>query len=272
MTTDQWLNNAIKKLAHAGVELPQMEARAILESALEISREKLVASDFEFEPNNADDLLARRLELEPLAYILGFKEFYGRDFRVDRRVLIPRPETETLIQCIVEAARTGMRCVDVGTGSGCVGITAQLELPETQWTCTEFSPDALAVARHNATELDANVDIVQCDLLEPFAPLSFDLIASNPPYVAEGDARLNPDVERWEPKGALFAGTDGFSVFRRLIEQAQNVLKPGGRLILECGKGQARGLVDLLDGWNPTTVRDLAGTERVVVATKPSSG
>ena len=143
MTTDEWLDQAIRKLAHAGIEFPQMEARTILETVLGFRREELLTRAFEFDSETASQLLLRRLGSEPLAYVLGKKEFFGREFSVDRRVLIPRPETELLVECVIELARGGMNCVDVGTGSGCIGITAQLELPKTDWFCTDVSRDAL---------------------------------------------------------------------------------------------------------------------------------
>jgi release factor glutamine methyltransferase len=271
VTTDEWIDQAIKKLAHAGIEFPQMEARAMLEMALGLRREEFVARDFDFDSEGANQLLLRRLESEPLAYVLGKKEFFGREFSVDKTVLIPRPETELLVECVVELAEDGMKCIDVGTGSGCVGITAQLELPKTDWLCTDVSRDALAVAHGNAKNLKAPVRLIQADLLAPFAADSLDLVASNPPYVAEGDRRLDATVAQWEPNQALFAGNDGLRFVRDLIRQAGLVLKPGGILALECGEGQAAEIRALLADWRPLTKRDLAGIERVVVAMKPAS-
>jgi release factor glutamine methyltransferase len=271
VTTDEWLDQAIRKLAHAGIEFPQMEARAILSNVLGICREELLTRAVEFDSEDANQLLLRRLGSEPLAYVLGKKEFFRREFSVDRRVLIPRPETEMLVECVIELAREGMNCVDVGTGSGCVGITAQLEVPKTDWFCTDVSRDALDVAHENAKKLQAPVQLIEADLLAPFAAESLDLVASNPPYVAEGDYRLDATVAQWEPNQALFAGDDGLTTIRNLILQAECVLKPGGFIALECGEGQAVEVCALVPDWKPITKRDLAGIERVVVATKPAS-
>ena len=271
MTTDQWLRNAAVKLQQAGIEFPQMEAREILRHTLGFSKEELVRSSHEMDIDGAEQLLRRRVDGEPLAYVIGSKEFFGRSFLVNRDVLIPRPETEALVELALPAMEPGCRCVDVGTGSGCVGLTLAIESPRSQWFCTDVSLPALCVARSNADALGASTALLNCNLLDAFADSSLDMIVSNPPYVAQGDANLDPGVERWEPAEALYAGTDGLDVIRDLIVGAERTLKRGGTLVFEFGMGQAGGVTELLDGWSPSIHRDLAGVERVATATNPIS-
>jgi release factor glutamine methyltransferase len=204
-----------------------------------------------------------------MAYILGWKEFYGRRFAVDRRVLIPRPETELLAEAVVQLVQPCWICVDVGTGSGCLGVTVSLEAPQTNWLCTDVSLGALKVAQENANKLRAKVGFAQADMLDPFQSRAFDAVVSNPPYVANEDPRLAADVLEWEPGTALFAGEDGLAAIRRLIDGAIAVLKPGGLFAFEFGEGQAKQVAELLAGWQPDIRRDLAGIERFVLARAP---
>lgn len=225
-----------------------------------------------------DALAARRATGEPVAYLLGTREFYGRDFIVEPGVLIPRPETELLIDTALGWVRTvGARAVvDVGAGTGCVAITLALEQPDLSIIATDCSADALAIARRNAAALGASsVEWRLNDLLDGVqGPV--DLIVSNPPYIPERDrASLQPDVRDFEPGLALFGGPDGLDVVRRLIPAAHARLAPGGVLMMEVGIHQSPEVTHLLEAagfsditWHP----DLQQIPRVVVAKKTSGG
>jgi len=217
----------------------------------------------------------RRMTHEPVAYITGVREFYGREFMVMRSVLIPRPETEG----VVEAVRLGVLAnpgagqpvvLDIGTGSGCLAITLALEHRDLRVIASDVSPEALSMARENARRLEADrVEFVESALVPPGLP-PLDLIVTNPPYVPEGDREsLSPDVRDFEPAQALFAGEDGLDVIRSLLPQARVALKPGGALVMEIGAGQA-GIVTTLvaeAGLRLMTIRpDLQGIPRIVVA------
>ncbi|HWB17096.1 MAG TPA: peptide chain release factor N(5)-glutamine methyltransferase [Vicinamibacterales bacterium] len=222
----------------------------------------------------------RRAAHEPVAYITGTREFYGRPFRVTPAVLIPRPETEGVVEEALRLARADadgraidahLRVVDVGTGSGCLAITLALERPDAQVTATDVSPDALIVAADNAKRLGATrIDFRRANLLDGL-PGPFDLIVSNPPYIAIADrASLPADVRDYEPAAALFGGDDGLDVVRGLVAQASTCLAPNGHLVMEIGAGQAdavRALIEATPGlvWRHVTP-DLAGIPRVVVA------
>jgi release factor glutamine methyltransferase len=212
--------------------------------------------------------LHERMQGKPSQYIVGQQEFYGRVFRVGPGVLIPRPETEGLIEAALAHANAAAAILDIGTGSGAIAVTLALEA-KTRVTASDVSLVALAAARRNAAALEAPVNFVACDLGSAFAPASFDLIVSNPPYVAERDRpTLQREVRDHEPALALFAGDDGLAVYRRLIPQAARLLRPGGRLILELGDAAA--VRELLRAWHDVTIgNDLAGLPRVAIAKRP---
>ena len=225
--------------------------------------------------NQFDALITRRTTREPVAYLLGMREFYGRPFVVQPGVLIPRPETELLVDVAlewVEAIGAGT-VADVGTGSGCIAITLALEVPGLTITATDRSADALAVAKANAGVLGAADAITwrETDLLAGVdGPL--DLIVSNPPYVPERErASLSADVRDFEPAQALFAGADGLDVIRRLIPQAIFRLRPGGALIMEVGEGQWPAVTTMLEQAGCASVDwhvDLQGIPRIVAAAR----
>jgi release factor glutamine methyltransferase len=220
-------------------------------------------------------LVLRRMTHEPVAYITGVREFYGREFMVTRAVLIPRPETEGVIEAIPQgvltSGRAGQRvALDIGTGSGCLAITLAFEHPAARVIATDVSHEALAVARENARRLGADpLEFVESGLVPPGLP-PLDLIVTNPPYVPERDREsLAPDVRDFEPAQALFAGNDGLDVIRALLPQARAALKPRGTLVMEIGAGQARNVTALVAeaGLRLITIRpDLQGIPRIVVA------
>lgn len=224
-----------------------------------------------------DSLMKRRVAGEPTQYITGESEFYGLPFNVTRAVLIPRPETEHLVEkAILMAQRISQpRIVDVGTGSGAIAIALACKLPDAQIAATEVSPDALAIARGNAERngMADRIRFLEGDLLRPVAGELFDFVVSNPPYVPERDrASLAVEVRDYEPAQALFAGEDGLAVYRRLIPAALAALAPGGYLVLEIGYGQSEAVRDLLLRAGFAGIEftaDLQGIPRVALAHKP---
>jgi release factor glutamine methyltransferase len=229
-------------------------------------------------PDLADRLTqmaTRRARHEPVAYITGTREFYGRPFHVTPSVLIPRPETEGLVDEALKLRRTGSRpvIIDVGTGSGCIAVTLALEWPGSRVVGTDISPAALEVARSNARTLGAaSAEFVQVGATEVFPPhlTGVDLVVTNPPYVSERDRESLPlDVRDFEPHTALFAGNDGLDLIRLLMPRAANALAPGGLLLMEIGAGQAGALPELLATAGLELVDitpDLQGIPRIVVA------
>ena len=219
--------------------------------------------------------IARRLADEPIQYITGEQEFYGLALGVTPAVLIPRPETEHLVEAVLAALDTTAphRILDVGTGSGAIAIALAAHLPRASITATDISPDAIAVARGNAARhsLADRIQFLQSDLLTGLPNQEFDAVVSNPPYVSIADrATLHPQVRDYEPAEALFAGPDGLGIYRRLLPQAQAALTPNGLLALEIGHGQRDALAQLLASWSDLRfVDDLQGIPRVALARKP---
>ena len=230
--------------------------------------------------------IARRVRHEPVQHITGTQEFYGRSFIVNRLVLIPRPETEHLVEAAL-AIRPApsrirpfrirpFRILDIGTGSGILAITLALELPDASITATDVSADALSVAQQNAHALGAadRIRFLVSDLFAALDSQQFDCIVSNPPYVATCEA-LEPQVRDYEPAAALYAGEDGLAVYRRLIPQAFAHLEPGGTLLLEIGHGQSEAIHHLLAQAGFDSIRfidDLQRIPRVAIGQKPRQG
>jgi len=216
--------------------------------------------------------LARRARHEPVQYIVGEQEFFGLKFRVTPDVLIPRPETEHLVEAALARADrdASFRIADIGTGSGAIAVSLAYAVPKAQITALDISPVALAVARSNAqmNGMSDRVRFAESDLLAAVVGEQFDVIVSNPPYVADTE-ELEAQVREYEPASALYAGPDGLDIYRRLIPQAHAVLKPGGWLLLEIGHGQRDALAELLAGWTDVSfVADLQGIPRVACARK----
>jgi release factor glutamine methyltransferase len=214
--------------------------------------------------------LHERIKGKPTQYVTGRQEFYGRDFRVTPDVLIPRPETELLVETVLRLRPHPDLIVDIGTGSGAIAVTLALG-SSASVIATDLSLASLRVAQANALRLGAGISFVQADLLQPFADNSLDVVVSNPPYVPLADAHaLQQEVRDWEPHLALFGGPGGMEIYQRLIPEAHRVLKPGGLLALELGFGQSETVAALAAGWkNLATLPDLAGIPRVLVCEEP---
>jgi release factor glutamine methyltransferase len=272
VSIEQALRGAADVLAEAGCDTPRLDAELLLAATLGVARERLIVDADRVLDADAlaqlARLVGRRADREPIAYILGHKHFRHITVAVDRRVLIPRPETELLVEVGVGLDQ-GARVVDVGTGSGAVALALKHERPDLEVWATELNADALAVARENGRALGLEVQFVESDLLAGL-PDRIDAVLANLPYVALG-AVLPPEISRYEPAGALFAGPDGLEVIRRLASQV--VRAP--LVALEIAPDQAGAVVGLLRhrGFGSIEVlRDLAGHERVVVGRgNPSS-
>jgi release factor glutamine methyltransferase len=215
-------------------------------------------------------LLTRRLAHEPIQYITGEQEFFGLSLRVTPEVLIPRPETEHVVEAILERVprERPLRIVDVGTGSGAIAIALAHALPYAELTAVDLSAAALAIAKENAARhgVAARIRCLHSDLLAAVAGESFDAVVANPPYIADGEV-LEPQVRDYEPHSALYAGPTGLEAYERLIPQAREVLKPGGRLVLEIGYGQRAAISRLLGKWNEVSFEvDLQNIPRVAIA------
>jgi len=274
MTIRTALTQGTELLTGALVSEPRLTAEVLLAHAIHCERPYFYAHPEqelrEVEWLHYGRYLHERMKGKPTQYITHRQEFYGRDFRLTPDVLIPRPETELLVEPVLKVRPNSGKLVDVGTGSGVIAVTLALE-SSGETIATDISIRALPIARENATSLGASVSFVLTDLLTPFTDRSFDIVVSNPPYVAVGDRdSLQREVRDWEPSLALFAGARGMSVYERLIPQAWRVLRPGGLLALELGMGQASAVSDLARNWRGVQVfPDLAGIPRVLACEKP---
>jgi release factor glutamine methyltransferase len=259
-------------LEEAAVPVPRLTAEVLLANALRRDRTYLFAHTehelSELEWLHYGRYLHERMQGKPTQYITGRQEFYGREFRVTSDVLIPRPETEHVVETAVRLSPGAHRILDVGTGSGILAVTLRAETGSEVWA-TDISPAALLVAARNAENLSARVSFVACDLASAIASASMDLIVSNPPYVPLGDkAGLQREVRDWEPHAALFAGPTGIEIYERLVRDAERVLVAGGWLVLELGFGLLDRVTALFPGgWQSLeSVPDLAGIPRVLAA------
>jgi release factor glutamine methyltransferase len=270
-----WAADDLKK---RGMPSPRLDVELLLGHVLKITRIGLVIDADR--PLSKEELATyrarhmRRRAGEPIAYLLGAREFYGREFRVDKRVLIPRPDTESLIEVALERTRPlslSARVLDLCTGSGCVAITIARERPTMRVTAADLSPGALAVARENSIRLGAaTIGLVQSDLFAAFDPARdrFDLITANPPYIADAEIpTLAVDIHKFEPRLALAGGEDGLDLVRRILADAPRFLAPGGVLAMEIGAGQSPEVIELFAGAGFEDIsarRDYGGHERVV--------
>jgi release factor glutamine methyltransferase len=272
MTLRTALLQGTKLLEEGGIAAPRLTAEVLLAYALHRERSWLYGHPeqelSELEWLHYGRYLHERLSGKPTQYLTGRQEFYGREFRVNKDVLIPRPETEHVVEAALELAAGAGNIVDVGCGSGALAITLQLET-RARVLATDISLAALAVAVENARRLDAAVEFVACDLMDAIGDCTLDLAVSNPPYVPLSDAPgLQREVRDFEPHVALFAGPTGFEIYERLVTDATRVLRPGGWLIIELGFTSRDRVLAMLDGgWSAITVKpDLAGIPRVLAA------
>ena len=283
---DRWTVQAILDwttghLADHGSESPRLDAEILLAQARDCRRIELYT---QFDQALTDqqravmrDLVKRRAAREPVAYLVGFREFFGADFALTSDTLIPRPDTETLIVELLDLARqlpTPPAILDLGTGCGCIAITLATQLVSAQVSAVDISPAALEVARANAETHNVadRIAFFAGDLYEPIPPdRKFQFIASNPPYVTTAELdQLAPDIRDHEPRTALDGGADGLDVIRRLVAGAPDHLAPGGSLLCEISPEQAdevgRLVAEQTAFGSPRTVTDLSGQARVVVA------
>jgi release factor glutamine methyltransferase len=273
-------------LAKRGIDSARLDADLLVARALELKRIALYLDLdrplHETELRAIRALVERRRAFEPIAYILGEREFYGRGFEVDKHVLIPRPDTETLVEQTLLVMRSGDgagRILDLCTGSGAVALTLAAELPERRVLATDVSEAALTVAARNTErlQLKQRVELRQGDLFEAVPEGErFAAITANPPYIGTDElATLAPDVRDHEPHAALDAGADALSFYRRIVRDAPRYLEPGASLLVEVGYTQAAAVRALFTDAGLAEVRsakDLAGTERVVIGRYAGTG
>lgn len=279
------LLQGVARLGAAGSDSPRVDGEVLLAHCLNVSREQLlVASEMPIAPAAArrfETLLARRVQREPVAYITGKQEFWSRDFAVTPDVLIPRPDTERLVEvsllCAAQfPASTLLRIADLCTGSGAVAVCLACELPSAQIYATDISPAALTIARGNADthQVAQRMQFFAGDLFDALVPRSavrFDLIVSNPPYVRRGEiVTLAPEVSRWEPRVALDGGIDGLEFYRRIAAAASEYLAERGALVLEVGADMASEVSAICADTGRyreiEVFQDYAGRDRVIVA------
>ncbi len=272
------LSWAAEDFTRRGLASPRLDAELLLGFALGLDRIRLIVDSkrplSDAELGRYRELIKRRRRGEPIAYIRGEREFYGLPFRVDARVLVPRPDTEILVETALGRTRPRAlygRALDLCTGSGCIAIAFARQRPTWRTTGTDLSPGALAVARDNAQRIGVtfSTSFAEGDLFAALpADARFELIVSNPPYIPSGDiAGLDADVRDFEPRLALDGGDDGLLLVRRIVEQAPQRLTRGGVLALEIGHDQAPRVAELLQAQGFQAVerkRDYAGIERVV--------
>jgi release factor glutamine methyltransferase len=285
------------RLTTENVPSPRLNAELLLMFTLNSDRAYLFAHPERKltaeEESSYEAALAERSRGVPAQYITGHQEFWGMDLIVTPAVLIPRPETEHVIETVLEIQTSGVRrqtsdqtypevrgprskvrIADVGTGSGCIALALAKELPDAEIHATDISPDALEVARANAArhQLDRRIHFRQADLLEG-VKRDFDFVVSNPPYVGESEEdQVQLEVRKFEPRNAVFAGPKGIEVIARLIPQARKILRPGGWLIMEISGTIAEEVRKLLEGWQEVVIKpDLQSIPRVVQARKPKN-
>lgn len=276
MTIGEWIRQAAASLEKAGCPDPAVDSMWIAEDILKMTRANL-----RFEEHSVLDsgklaelnaCLERRMAGEPVQYILERADYMGLKFYVDRRVLIPRQDTETLVEnAIIELqGRHEPRVLDLCCGSGCIGLSIASLVPQAKVTLSDISGDALDVAKKNAKALDADVAFKHGDLFKAVGKEKFDLIASNPPYIPAADMEVLQKEVRFEPELALYGGEDGLDIYRRIAAEASAHLNDGGALLMEVGEGEAKDVLKLvqenMDCEDSGIIRDLNGIERIVWA------
>jgi release factor glutamine methyltransferase len=282
MKIHEAIDLAAEALEDSGVPGARQDAERLLASELRKDRSYLLAHfQDSVSESSAQRFFARITERrrgKPLQYLLGWQEFRGLEFEVTPAVLIPRPETELLVDAAMERFSEGNPTLaDVGTGSGCIAVATAVALPRARMIATDLSEDALAVARRNASRHNVSdrIQFLSGDLLLPLNALGLegmlDCVLSNPPYVAERDLpALQKEVRDWEPRVALVGGVSGLELYKRLLPQALRFLRPGGTLVMEIGYNMQPGITELFDAaWKLEGIRDdFSGIPRIVVAQK----
>ena len=276
MQVREALKHGVEQLTASSVGSPRMNAEVLLMFTLACDRAYLFAHPerdlTRDEQLRYEESLSERAAGKPSQYITGHQEFWGMDFIVSPAVLVPRPETEHVIEAVLPLAREikHPRIVDVGTGSGCIALALAKELPDAEIHATDISEPALEIARANAARLGlhARVQFHHSDLLAGFAPATLDFVVSNPPYVGDSE-EIDREVFEHEPRSAVFGGPTGAEVFERLIPQAREHLKPRAWLVLEVGYSVYSPVRELLRDWKAVTAtNDLQGIARVIAAQK----
>ncbi len=276
-TVKSLIEEATRRFSAVGIPSPRLDAELLLSRETGLDRAGLIRESGRVVPAEAAGKFrlnaGRREAWEPMAYILGEKEFFGRTFTVTPDVLIPRPDTETAIEALLAVIPRRATVLDIGTGSGAIAITIAAERPDARVTATDISPAAIWVAEANARALGLKprMSFLLCDLF-PKGEFRFDALVSNPPYVGDND-ELPPNVARYEPATALFAGPDGLNLIRRILAQAKNRLMPGAPVVIEIGDTQGEAVKQLAyegDYRKVEILRDLAGRDRVLRCRVPA--
>ncbi|MCQ2735423.1 MAG: peptide chain release factor N(5)-glutamine methyltransferase [Alphaproteobacteria bacterium] len=279
---DSFFNECIKKLQTAGIAMPRLETRMLWADILKCAPAEVYENTplTEEQKSQVSAMLQRRLLHEPMDKILGHREFYKSDFKVNADVLSPRPDTETLVESALNLLpeNTQAKILDLGTGSGCIIISLLAERLKTSGVAIDISPTALAVAKENAERLNmcSRLKFICADWFQAdfttYLTDKFDVIVSNPPYIPSIDiAKLDDEVKKYDPRIALDGGADGYNSYRRIAELAPDILKDEGFLILEAGYNQAEDIRRICEKNNMThfkTVKDLAGINRCVIMKK----
>jgi release factor glutamine methyltransferase len=283
MQLKQAVDSAYQLFVENDVPSPRLNAELLLLFVLSRERAYLYAHpERELTPDeqsNFDEVVRERARGCPTQYITGHQEFWGLDLLVSPAVLIPRPETEHVVETVLELVKEyrfdgpgRLKLVDVGTGSGCIALALASELPHAEIHACDISEEALEIARVNAARLALGGKVLfrKSDLLSVYAGEHFDFVISNPPYVGECDAdKVQKQVREFEPKVAVFSGREGMEIYRRLVPQAHKHLRPGGWLVAEIGYSEEDNVRNLLAGWAEIQVTpDLQGIPRVVAARK----
>ncbi len=274
------VTGAAGRLSKAGVISPMLDAQLLLAHVFDVGRTWILARMKDAVPDDKfsvfEQLVKRRLAREPVAYITGVKEFYSLEFKVDPRVLIPRPETEGIVDAALAmyGEDSSKAALDMGTGCGAIAVALLKRRPLWHVTAIDSSAAALEVARENARfhGVDERVTLLNSDLFARLPKTKFDLIVSNPPYVCSGAEGVDLEVARFEPKEALYSGDDGLIIIRRIVEEGAGYLQDEGRMIIEIGDGQSAAVREIFEkngAYNvESTLPDLQGMERVIVAVK----
>jgi release factor glutamine methyltransferase len=285
---NEFLDWSIESLNQAGIQFPQMEAEVLLAGALKLSREEIYRRPelplTEAEKNILYNFIDRRINHEPIAYILKSKEFWSLDFKMTADVLIPRPETENLVENLLlliskKPEQMLLRLLEIGTGSGAIAVVAAKEIPNCRVTATDYFSEPLVVARTNAEKhgvLD-KINFVRSNIFSDLPVVLYDCIVSNPPYIQTSQLnQLMADVVDFEPRTSLDGGSDGLVFYKRIIPEALGYLKKGGVVVLEIGETQAKAVTSLFYNEGQyeeiKVTQDYSGCDRVVSARKKNYG